>query len=450
MTKKSLEEFEIVITGNEPFIYQDVICPKNTPNFALIETIPSYYQLSFESIRQHKDGRVNSIVTINRAAEFKTDGRPHIIRTNINMRAGRSISELAGKVAERDGESIDKKTWERIIEDACNLAIELIQRGEPMVDLSEVQVADVAPEYLIEPLVFKGLPNIIYGEGGTTKSLLAMTCCLICSAGLVDNPLEMKIRPAISAYLDYEFDKMETAKRLIRIQNAVGTKSKIFYRRCTMPLIDDVDRIHDYLFENKVQFVVIDSLGLAAGSDNLKETKAASDFYTALGQLGDITSLIIAHPPRKSELNGQWSSDTNVYGSVFFTNLARNVYEIKKEDQQDDDNLDLILINTKNNLTQIQKPISLHVRFARDSINIYRQKMGDVPEFEKYAPMKDRVCDYLKCHGRTKVKVISKDLNSKPDTVSKTLLRLKTNGAVILFPDNTWAMLDHAGVNYGD
>jgi hypothetical protein len=259
----------------------------------------------------------------------------------------------------------------------------------------------IKPEYLIEPLVYKNMPNMLYGDGGTCKSYLATYCCLIALVPELTNGISLHAQHAKPLILDYEFEKNETEARWQLLANGLDVPPvEIPYRRCHVPLVSEFDVIAKIIKENDCDFIIIDSLGLAAGSDSLKEERAALDFYKALRQLS-ITSLLIHH------ISKDESNKSKPFGSVYFRNMARYAWEIRNEQEAGEDELIIGLFNRKNNLGKYSKPLSLKFKFYDDMTTVHDHDVKQVLSFQSQLSTAEQIIGCLKGNGLMTPKEIS-------------------------------------------
>ena len=393
---------------------------------SVLPSLESPFIMDFDKCKKHKDGRITATLTFDHNLKEGDEG--WIVRVNMNITSLRTITEISTKIHDRikNDWDIERKVIEQILEDAANLVVHFLERGEPILDIGG-DAKIVNPSYLVEPLVYKGLPNILYGEGGTIKSIVALTCCILCKLGLKENPFEFKIQPAIPLFLDYEFEPDVTENRIVRICNGLGSdKVTIKYRRCRVPLMNEIDKIQDLVETNNINFLVIDSLGMAAGTDSLKEAKSATDFFSSLGQL-KCSSLIIAHPPKS---NGE-PGHSSPYGTAFFSYLARNVWECRKSQEVGEDEMDIAFVHTKTNLGKIYKPFGIHASFADESITMFRTQIENISSFNSLQPIRKRIADFLGGNGMQALKDIVMAVGANQESVRQKLYQMKKDDEVL-------------------
>lgn len=422
-----------------------VFISHKTPTFIRVVTKGYLYMFNFRNIKQHHDS-VTAQVTACRQWEEMTEqerGRyshlmPYTYQVpRLNLLASRSVADFAKNVAERD-EVLKPKEWNDVFSDACQMVVDSINEGEPVLEIDGGIQGLKPPKYLAGPLIMKDTTNIIFGLKASCKTTTAAAVSCVVQNEMTSNPLELVVNSKANVlWLDYEFTYDAIQYDFARIQKGfnLDDTAKIKYRRCRKPIIEEFDKIRDIIKEYEISLAVIDSLGLAAGSDNLKEARAATDFYTALNQI-DCTFLILAHSP-KSEYGQPVRS---VLGSSYFENLARNIWYIEKASEEGTDEVDILLRNKWVNTARQHKPISFHINYTDESICIFGQDFSKVDAFRKYVPLKQRIIAYLLSCGSAEIPEITKVCESKEQYVRTTLNRNKN---VFVKKGKEWAVLAH-------
>lgn len=333
--------------------------------------------------------------------------------------------------------------WHEIMETLCVLTLEYIRQGEPVVELDPL-VEIPPPSYYVKPLMPKNKPSVIFGEGGTTKSYLGVALAACLHADWKKNPMGFELPEGRKnvMYLDWETDQEELSWRWKCILNGAGLPySKLPYLRCVAPLPDDLERIQEKLIEWNTEAIIIDSMAGAAGGE-LNKDDTATRLFTAIRRL-KTTALIIAHT---SKPNGDGKTAT-IFGSVFFGNWSRSVFEVQKVQEPDEDTIDIGIYHRKTNQSKLFKPIGLKVNFGEDYTRYSRQNVDDIIELSKHLSMPQKIEGLLKNFGQMTVKEIASELGEKEDAVSVGLNRLKKSGKADRFP-NGWGLLVKEGVHF--
>lgn len=216
------------------------------------------------------------------------------------------------------------------------------------IDVSEVKPQEI--DFLLTPYVIKNTFNLFYGIGSTGKSTF------ICYLANLIAQREHKV-----LYLDYENPTPYFIARTIKKINS--DIRNIYVRCCQVPLIDEVEQIYEEAEEKKIDVIVIDSLIKAIAKD-VNDASEVAKFFQYLGKI-PVTWILITHVAKNNP-------NQDPYGSVFFYNLARNIWFIKRI--ADHENIILQLIHRKTNYTKLY-PSSLFVlSYSEDGRLIVRQE----------------------------------------------------------------------------
>lgn len=333
-------------------------------------------------------------------------GHIHQIRYNLLSNIGRNgVAKFClGRMPEQD--------WDAFIELVSRRTIEAFRAGEPVVRLGDVVVSD-SLRYRLMPILVDKEANLIYGEGGLGKSMISAVFATMIQEGLAVGHLEPEPGPVL--YLDYEASKEDQARRFAKIYRGLGYQCKVevLHRFCFMPLSHDVQEIQRAVIEHNIQLVVVDSAGPACGGEP-ESAAAVIPFFTALRSLR-VTSLIVAHKAKNT--NG-----VGPFGSVYWLNMPRNVYEVKRIQEQEAATMHLLLRHVKANDGTLQRPTGVRLDFLPDMVTFHLEDAADVPEFASEVPIRERLRAALQ-HGKRTVKELADELDVKEDSVRLTLNR---------------------------
>ena len=319
-------------------------------------------------------------------------------------------------------EATNLALWSTVVAQSCSVVCERWDIGEPFVLLHTVPPERTSE--LVQGLIPLGQTSIICGDGESAKSLVALSLALSLATGV---PMPSGLAPAAVCpvlYLDWETDAQEQRYRMWRLATGYfGQDSlpEVHYRAMVKPLAEDIQRIRDYVSENKILFVVVDSLGPAAGE--MESTDSAMRVMHALRQLGaGVTKLVVAHVTKASaEGNGHYRP----IGSAFFYNLARSVWECRRADDDRADSIRVGLFCVKSNAGQRGHPIGLEFAFdtgEADSILIFAHSIRDDADLVKHAPLKTRIYHLLATNWRAMtVEQLAEELEQKPQVVRARL-----------------------------
>lgn len=289
----------------------------------------------------------NALLTVS-SIDPQVKGHLHQGRLNLTSTTGKKdlIRALGG--------ANDTVRWSDLVEDFCVKILELHRQGEPVEVIGGQRALSNGVRYRLWPLCPEGMSTIIFGEAGTGKSLLA----LLAAYSIQSAQPVMGMRPIAGnvLYLDYETCSDIMHERLSSI--AAGFQASIpemDYRFCYHPLAEEVDTLQEIINERSIDFLIVDSLGLACGGDP-SDTELAIRMMGALRELKR-GALLIDHVAKNGE-------KPTPFGSVYKPNLARSVWFAKLGDRVDDRHTNVALYHKKVNFGPLRRPMGVQMAFA--------------------------------------------------------------------------------------
>lgn len=376
-------------------------------------------QIKVSRLHDNRDGNLKGELLITTSAEGYS---PHLHYGQFNFLSGPTRKKLANDLRE-----LYDVNWPEMLEQLVVYTTERVRRGEPAEELMADNEQLKPPEYFLEPFIIKNYPNVFFGEPGSVKSTTALIVLSLVILPWTDNPLKLKTpdRPIKCLYLDWETDRETILWQLNCIQNGMETGViPLGYRRCSLPLADDLEQIQRAITDMEVELIVIDSLGLACGEE-LKEAGPAIRFFAALRSL-KCTSLTLAHTSK-----GNQDSNKTIYGSVFFEAQARNIWQLKKRQDPGDRELDLMFKNTKSPPFKGKlQDIAMHMNFGDNSIIVSRENPRNVAEFLEHMGIQDRILEAIKINPMAP-KEISELFKISPEAARMNIKRLKDKKLIV-------------------
>lgn len=377
-------------------------------------------------IKQHTDGTITGVLQIKSTAP----GVPVVIHSKslFNFSKARTRSELIRNLSER----VHGFEWGAIVDELCSAVTEWVSEGEGVIDLSEIEAEE--PQYLLHPILLKEEPVVIFGERGSTKSYLALWIATMVATGSNFGDSRLYAREKTNVlYLDYEQSENNMAWRLECIARGLGIpKPTIYYRRCSRPLNTDVDRIKKLMLENDVGLLVIDSLGPACGGD-LNSAQVALEFHNALRTLRT-SPLIVAHTAKNQE------GRKSIFGSVYFENLSRSIFEIRSEVLPGESEVSTGLIHRKCNFGQLVSPLGFKLRFDKDKTTITPEDARSLDILSSEMPISERILDFIGAQGPATPRKIANALKVDIGYIRAKLSKLVKEGLVEVGEDGTYAL----------
>ena len=386
--------------------------------------------IKVKRVRAHADGRVVGELIITTSQD---ETHPHLKQCLFNFAVDRSRKELANSMSAVY--PLPAPGWPSTIEALCVKVLEIVRRGEPVEELNPDEKME-SPRFIIEPLILEGETNLIYGEGGSGKSTLALLCCQIAETNWWDNPLDLKLAtgPGIrTLYLDWETHNKILLWNHIKLLRGTGQAFfKLRYRHCAAPLAEDIEQIQELIDALKIQMIVIDSAGMAAGGD-LNKSETATSFFKALRSL-KITSLLISHTSKDLITRKK-----TPFGSVYWFNESRNIFELNHVVSEDGNRISLGLFHRKANNSRLYRPIGFEFTYLEDMIVLDSQDIKTVAGLLEHLTISTRIIELLK-KGSMTAADISQELDIKLGSVKVTLSQMKGRGKVINLDNKEWGL----------
>ena len=382
-------------------------------------------EVDVRRIKRRRDDNVSAEISFR---TWAPGYNPHLCNTLLNLNS----SSSKGSLAKRLSELYEHFNWNDIIEQLAMATLEHFRVGEPAVEIWSDDVIE-PPKYLIYPLLPLGKPTIFYGDGGVGKSLIAIMLGIIAMLPWVDNPLELDVgdEPAPTLVLDWETDRDEVTWRTKCIQKGHRLpRFKLVYRRCVLPLAEDIEQIQQIVMDTGSRLVIVDSVGQACGGD-LNDAQPALEMFRALRSL-NVTSLLIAH------VSKDFTKSKVPMGSTYFRNVPRSGWEIRKAQGTGEDELHIAAFHNKTNMSKLFSPIGVKIAFRDDSIVFDREDMRSVAEFIEQLSTAQRILELVKAGAMT-TKEIAVRIDKSYDVTSVTLRRMLKRQQVVKVGDK-WGL----------
>lgn len=250
--------------------------------------------------------------------------------------------------------------WYAALEQVCAKAVRRWRQGEPMLDLACVEVPDELP-YLLHPMVVEGASTVIFADGASGKSLLALALGVSVATGeeIVPGVIPQRMGPVI--FWDWEWDAESHAERLQAIcagANIEVPKGMIFYQPEMVSLLEAIPRMRKRVAETSAALVIVDSLGYARGGD-ANSQELTTRCFAALRTLSRpvIVTDHVASDGKERDKS---------FGSIYTRNSARLMWRIDTQKEADKSDWYAGLVNTKAN-RKYQKTRGLTIHTESDT-----------------------------------------------------------------------------------
>jgi hypothetical protein len=211
-------------------------------------------------------------------------------------------------------------------------------KGLELTRLASVERPTDEREVVIEGMIPARYPSILYGDGGTAKSLLAASMLLAVSGGASEWMGRAIKKHGAVIYLDFELDEEEQARRVYQLAEGEGVdvpQDFYYLSGADRPLKAVLEFARKQAKELGAVMVLIDSLGFALEGD----MEAAGDVLRFVRECikpferAGITLLIVDHQAKL--LAGESYHQKSPFGSVYKSNSCRSVIQVGREDQRD-------------------------------------------------------------------------------------------------------------------
>ena len=353
------------------------------------------------------------------------DYKKLLLQTRANLLSSSNTVSLVKRLRDCD-DGLRYLPWDWILTCVTFKVVKNARQGEKVEDIWPSEDDSLAPAYLVEPLLYLNHPAVIFGDYGSLKSLLALVIVYVAQLPYPDNKLGLvTLKESTQClYLDYEDDPSSFRKRWGAIQRGFGIEAPmpILYRRMTNTLADSMDSLQQIKKDEDIKLVIIDSLGPAARG-NLNDPEPAIKYHEALRKLG-ITSLTLAHNSKDL-----LTKRRTIFGSVFFTNLARSVWECKAEQEAGEEEAVISLKHTKANLSRLHPPLGYKFTFTDNSIAIAKTDLRDTG-LSRELPLSIQIKNLLQ-DGAMTIKDIAEALDANAPSIKTVIYRLAKKGVAV-------------------
>ena len=291
--------------------------------------------------------------------------------------------------------------------------------------------------WLFDPFILDGGANILFGKGGGGKTFLTLRIALSLATGL---PLAgfTPARKVKTLFVDYEDAPGNLQDRIYKLcgstlesfkpdLNDVLGKIRYFSPK-GVPLSDLVSVIRDEITKYGIGLVIVDSAALACGGEPEK-AEPALRYFNALSKLG-VSTLTIAHETKNE--NHEY-----VFGSVFFHNSARNIWNTQSETDTDDPRIvQMGLFHRKSNHGPMHRPVALRF-FHGDKFTDVGN--GTISTFFKELSAPQKILQELQA-GKASVPMLVAATGEDAQRVKNDLSRLKKKGKIVSSDDGFWEL----------
>jgi len=380
-------------------------------------------------------GEITAEVTVKK----NTPPDPGLLHcARLNLMSSQSRSSL-GKAL---GSRYKEMDWPGLLEQMCYIAVQVYREGAPTIDLRTVDPYE-KPRWLLYPYVETGGPTILFAEGGTGKSTLALWMGVNVALGSRDlRGGVTESKPVL--YLDYETTPEIHAERFGAICAGLGVEKEgrppLYYRKMMTSLPQSAAIIRKEIDRLGAGLVIVDSLG-AAGDGPPEEAATVIPLFTAINRL-EVPTLCVHH---KRKGTGKENARDRLFGSVYYANAARIVWDCEGVVDPVLDKVTLGLTNVKINNGKPLPKHALELLYVNrndrlESVTIKKVDLMKVEDLARKAPMRDRIISELS-GGAKSIGELVESLDAEETSVKARITELRRRGEVVNLADHTWGLV---------
>lgn len=381
--------------------------------------------MGFESLSENRDGLVAQVVVESRHPERSQNRLLGPVK--LNLLSMPSQTQFANSLTKR----LESVPWADVVTTACAIVVKGWQEPSPTVMLDQVDLLTRRSDYLLPGLMPLGETTFCYGDAESLKSMLASLIAICVSYGLALPWASLPTRTLKVLYCDWETNEVVLAERMQRLARglALEVRPAIAYRgtlrdRDVSPLrtlIDEMPNLREQIAREHIGLVIADSIGFAV-SGKLVDDDVARGAMSALRQLAPATRLVVAHISKESV---QKTGRVDPFGSAFFRAGIRSGFEVRRSEDDAEDDVDIGIFHWKSNDGAHLKPFGLRAHFAPNGgpITFRRRDLDSVPDLAMRTSLSGRLRSALR-GGEKPVYELAEDLGVDAKVIDSTLRRM--------------------------
>jgi hypothetical protein len=250
--------------------------------------------------------------------------------------------------------------------------------GTPVTPLRFAEMDPPGPRmYVIENLVPKDHTTSLFGDGGSAKSILALSAATAIAGGAA-RWLGREVCNCPVLYADFELDADEQRRRAYQVARGVFLDKPphdlLYVSGLGRPAGEVLKGCLDVCVDEDIGLLIIDSLGIALQGD----AESARDVIRFHRQHLDpfremsVTLLVIDHQGKSQA--GERYQNKRTFGSVYKENLARSVIQVEPSDRGKG-LLTVKLRQTKHNFGPKAEPFGARLTFTEEKTTVDAHKL---------------------------------------------------------------------------
>jgi hypothetical protein len=353
--------------------------------------------------RHHDDLKCE--LTVNTTLPHARTVNGTLLWTATNLSAARTRAGLAKGLAARSGEA--KWDWLGALEIlSVRVARAEAEGSSEIRPLADYDLPTDDPAWTIVGLpILKAHPTILFGDGASGKSMLALFI-----AGTIARDVPV-------LFCDFEFEAEAHRDRLQRLFGT-GMPRDLHYVRCAQPLVNEVGRLQRWILEHDCRFCIVDSVAFSVDGPP-ESAEVASGFFRSLRSL-NVGSLSIAHTTKGE------NSEQKPFGSTFFSNGARSVWHVKRNDDEGSGSstVELALSHRKSNTGQRLSTRGIKLGFTGSMTTVAEFDLAGSADLATTLPIWQRVRSLVSARPMSLADLAS-ELDAKPQSIARIVRRME-------------------------
>jgi hypothetical protein len=378
-----------------------------------IKTLGGVYQLTFmderiqvkvERVRENTQRETWGELTVTSTIP---EDSGHIHQARLNMTASAPRKTMAKSLEDR----ISSLDWGGILEYVCVMVLQAHREGAPVIQLAEHEMPKGLSHRLF-PYIQERQASLLFGEGDTGKSWLAIMMAVSVSTGMP--MLNMRPERGNVLYLDYETDEDTLWERVNMICAGLGKPipDGFYYRQMHQLLSADFQHINQLVVDNGISLVIVDSAAPAVGEP--EASQPTTEYFRVLHSLR-VSTLTVAHVAKGGKEN-------EPFGSIFWRNLPRANFRVTASHEPGADEFVVGIRHTKSNNGRRMKDLAYRLDFQEGSLTFAETEVMDVPDLADNQPLYQKIAVLVK-RGAMGTDDLAGELGVRAVVVASTLAR---------------------------
>lgn len=414
---------------------------------------PTFRAVGLGYVYEPLDGRLRFEATfLKRSSDFEVQARvevtttlpdaqhEYLIGARYNLSSDAARSKLANTLHERSKLARETVDFRHLVETFCVRVERAEARGGRLMRLGPQQ-REARRLDTVERLLPAGKIALLYGPPGVGKGLLEVALAICIKLGIPFCGLA--VQPGEPLVIDLEDDEETFIERIQAVAAGMGLAEvpSILWFKPRGLLKHSVHELAEIVSQERVTTAFLDSVGHAAGApgEHSSYEGLALDVFGACDAIGKAApggSLTWAWIDHVSAAGSQEKLAGKAIGAYRKMMDARVSWEIRKQQEQEQDSFTLALYHEKHNHTRKFAPIAIRLEFDNDEDGkplAVRFQRTEVHEYDELASrdaggLKGRVLRALGNGPARTAKALAEELDAETETVGMLLRRLRGEG----------------------